>query len=100
MKIKTNQSRGLLTKEVFQRHRANVCKLVKNRSMAMLVHELLRRLWPHQVGKTIPAGLVQFLRISLRPDLTDLVKPEYFMRPCEHMDRAVGAYKKSSASSR
>jgi hypothetical protein len=54
--------------------------------MSMLVHELLRRLWPHEVGETIPAGLVQFLRISLRPDLIDLVKPEYFMRPLEHME--------------
>jgi hypothetical protein len=86
MKRRTNQSPGLLTKKVFQRHRANVRKLVKSRSMSMLVHELLRRLWPHEVGETIPAGLVQFLRISLRPDLIDLVKPEYFMRPLEHME--------------
>jgi len=52
----------------------------------MLVHELLLRLWPHQVGPTIPTGLVQFLRIALRPELIGLVKPEYFMRPLEHME--------------
>ncbi len=83
---KTNKSPGLLTKQVFQRHRANVRKLVKSRSMSMLVHELLRRLWPHEVGETIPVGMVQFLRIALRPDLIGLVKPEYFMRPLEHME--------------
>jgi hypothetical protein len=30
--------------------------------------------------------MVQFLRIALRPDLIGLVKPEYFMRPLEHME--------------
>lgn len=52
----------------------------------MLVHELLRRLLQHEVGETIPAGLVQFLRISLRPDLIGLLRPEYFMRPIEHTE--------------
>lgn len=52
--------------------------------VSKIVGQLLYRLWPYHVGEQIPAGIVMPLRLSLRREYRQWLKPQYFLRPLEN----------------
>lgn len=73
----------LLTPEIFKQHQEAVIQEMRTKALSKTVGELLYRIWPYRIGEHVPAGLVMPLRVSLRRDYMQWIKPQYFLRPVE-----------------